>query len=277
MVSHVFSCVNGHIEFRFSRFGFSRGPFPDFVPSADMGKPAQKKPAAGSTTPIKKPAAKSSKTQKLTGKNLAKHEEKQRQSESEGQTPPEELSLDEKIANFEKKPRDVSSFLGSLNKEERERVWKRFEYARQSDKELQNNYTRLAFIWQCLLCWVCCSGWVAGWVAVGGWLGGWVYCSGVLLGSGSGWEICGTLPLHPPKPPPHTYTPHPTPRYATPTPTHPKIPPEPFCRGCCAGFVGWVGWWVGWWVGGCGWLWVGGGWVWVGGWVGVHGVGKGSL
>lgn len=109
-----------------------------------MGKTVQKKPAAGSKTPIKKPAAKPLKTHKLTGKNLARHQKGQEHSESEGQTPPEELSLDEKIALFEKKPKDVSSFLGSLSKEEREAVWKRFEYARQSDKDLQSNYQRLA-------------------------------------------------------------------------------------------------------------------------------------
>ena len=105
-----------------------------------MGKPVQKKPAAGGKIPLKKPAA------KLTGRYLKKHEKEQQQSESEGQTPPEELSLDEKIAAFERKPKDVSSFLGSLSKEEREAVWKRFEYARASDKELQGNYQRLALI-----------------------------------------------------------------------------------------------------------------------------------
>lgn len=65
---------------------------------------------------LKRPAA-------LTKKNLKKHDD---DPASASQT------LDEKIMQFEKKPTDMNTWLGKLSKNEREAVWKRFEYDRKA-------------------------------------------------------------------------------------------------------------------------------------------------
>lgn len=54
------------------------------------------------------------------------------------------LSLDDKISQFEKKPGDINTWLARLSKQEREAVWKRFEYDRKSVPGAQEGYLQVA-------------------------------------------------------------------------------------------------------------------------------------
>jgi hypothetical protein len=54
------------------------------------------------------------------------------------------LSLDKKIAEFEKKPADINGWLARLSKQEREACWKRFEYDRKSVPGAQEGYLQAA-------------------------------------------------------------------------------------------------------------------------------------
>ena len=54
------------------------------------------------------------------------------------------LSLDEKIKQFEKKPGDINTWLARLSKQEREAVWKRFEYDRKAVPGAQEGYLQAA-------------------------------------------------------------------------------------------------------------------------------------
>ena len=54
------------------------------------------------------------------------------------------LSLDDKISQFEKKPGDINTWLARLSKQEREAVWKRFEYDRKAVPGAQEGYLQAA-------------------------------------------------------------------------------------------------------------------------------------
>ena len=100
-----------------------------------MAPKASKKPAAAPTsiakTTIKKPAAAGG----LSRKSLAAHNKANDGSQK---------SLDDKLAEFQKKPYDITDFLAKLSTHEREAVWKRFEYGRREDPESAKTYKQVA-------------------------------------------------------------------------------------------------------------------------------------
>ena len=96
---------------------------------------ASKKPAAAPKSilkpTIKKPAAAGG----ISPKQLAAHNRANNGSEK---------SLDDKVAEFQKKPCDITDFLAKLSTKEREAVWKRFEYGRAEHSASAQTYKEVA-------------------------------------------------------------------------------------------------------------------------------------
>ena len=84
---------------------------------------------------MKKPAASS-----LTASALKRHNSNHKAAETTTTT----TGLDSKLVAFQKKGGDITDFLGSLSKEEREACWKRYEYGRKEDPEAEKTYKEVA-------------------------------------------------------------------------------------------------------------------------------------